>query len=163
MGPAHFGIALAARPIAPKAPLWVLLIAGNMLDFLCFAFMAVGIENMGVNQADFSHGIRILTPPSLTWSHGLFMSLIWSVLAAVLAYLIFRDKRTSAILGSVIFSHWLLDFIVHPPYLPLFLSGSPAVGLGLWGSGPGLIFSAVLDLGLLIGGIIVYRTWRRRK
>ncbi len=43
MGPAHFAIALAAKPAAPKIPLWVLLIASEILDLLCFAFISLGI------------------------------------------------------------------------------------------------------------------------
>ena len=40
MGPGHLGIGLAAKPIAPKAPLWVLLVASETLDLLCFCFVA---------------------------------------------------------------------------------------------------------------------------
>jgi hypothetical protein len=74
--PGHFGIALAVKPAAPKAPLWVLLVASEALDLLSFAFMAVGIEDMGVSQTDFSQGVKILVPGSIPWSHGLFMSVV---------------------------------------------------------------------------------------
>lgn len=163
MGPGHFGVAFAAKPLAPNAPLWVLLIASEMLDLLCFGFMALGIEKAAVTQTDATQGIRILTPGSVTWSHGLFMSVIWSALAAGIAYLFLRDRRASGMMGLVVFSHWVLDFIVHLPDLPVFFAGSPLLGLGLWGSGPGLIFSGILDIGLLIAGIIVYIIWRKRK
>jgi hypothetical protein len=163
MGPAHFGVAFAARPLAPKAPLWALLVAGEALDLLCFGFIAAGIESMGVSQTDLANGIQILTAPSLAWSHGLFMSLVWSALVAGIAFLALRDRRASATVGFVVFSHWLLDFLVHPRYLPLFFAGSPTLGLGLWGSGPGFIAAAILDIGLFIGGVIVYIFWRRRK
>jgi hypothetical protein len=56
----------------------------------------------------------------------------------------------------------VLDFIVHGPDLPLLFGGSPLVGLGLWTSGPGLIISGILELGLLAGGIAVYLVTRRR-
>lgn len=60
-------------------------------------------------------------------------------------------------------SHWALDFIVHPPDLPLLFKNSPMVGLGLWTSGPGLAASIVLELVLLGGGLAVFLAWRRRK
>jgi len=41
--PGHFGIGLAAKPAAPKAPLWVLLVATEVPDLLYFAFHAAGI------------------------------------------------------------------------------------------------------------------------
>jgi hypothetical protein len=66
-------------------------------------------------------------------------------------------------IGFVVFSHWILDFIVHPPDLPLFLSGSPKLGLGLWTSGFGLILSGVLEVVLLAGGIVVYVFARSKK
>jgi len=163
MGPGHFAIALVAKPIAPKAPLWVLLAASEALDLLCFGFVAAGIEHTGERQVGIAQGIRIVTQGSIPWSHGLFMSLVWSVAAAAVGYWVFRDRRTSVVLGLVVFSHWVLDFIVHLPDLPLLFDASPKVGLGLWGTGPGLILSGVLEVLMLAGGIIIYIKWRRKK
>ena len=89
------------------------------------------------------------------------MSATWSVTAAAIAYLVYRERRTASIIGLAVFSHWVLDFIVHPPDLPLLFSGSRLVGLGLWMSGPGLIISVFLELGLLAGGIAIYRKTRK--
>ncbi len=163
MGPAHFGVALAARPLAPKAPVWALLAAGEALDLLFFGFTAAGVERFGAMQFDWSHGVRLLDLGFIPWSHGLFMSLVWSVLAGVLAYLAWRDRRAGLAVGLLVFSHWLLDFIVHPGELPLLFGGSPTVGLGLWASGPGFIFSVILDVGLLVAGLAVYFSWRRQR
>jgi hypothetical protein len=91
------------------------------------------------------------------------MSVVWSVVAAAIAYLICRDRHTSSIIGLVVFSHWVLDFIVHPGELPLLFNGSPTVGLGLWTSGPGLILSGILEVVLLAGGIAIYLVTRKQK
>jgi membrane-bound metal-dependent hydrolase YbcI (DUF457 family) len=162
MGPGHFGVGFAAKTVAPKAPLWMLLVASEALDLLSFGFVALGIEKVGTSQTDFEQGLRMITPGSVPWSHGLLMSLVWSVLVAGVVYLISRDRRMSGILGLVVFSHWLLDFIVHPPDLPLFFAGSAQSGLGLWTSGPGLILSIFLEVGLLAGGIAIYQVGRKR-
>jgi hypothetical protein len=82
-------------------------------------------------------------------------------LAAVTLGLIQHNKRNAMVIGLVVFSHWLLDFIVHLPDLPLVLNDSPKVGLGLWGSGVGLAASGVLELLLLIFGISIYIIWHR--
>jgi membrane-bound metal-dependent hydrolase YbcI (DUF457 family) len=161
--PGHLGIGFAAKPAAPKAPLWVLLVASEALDLLCFGFTAIGVEDFGVSHTDLGQGLKVLVPGSVPWSHGLFMSIIWSVVAAAIAYLIYRDRRTSGILGLVVFSHWVLDYIVHPGDLPLLFNGSPMVGLGLWTSGPGLIISGILELVLLAGGIAIYLVTRKRE
>jgi hypothetical protein len=57
----------------------------------------------------------------------------------------------------------VLDFIVHPAELTLLLPGSPMVGWGLWTSGPGIIASIVLEFVLIIAGVVIYMTTRKRK
>lgn len=47
--PGHLAIAFAAKPIAPKAPLWILLVATEVLDLLSYGFHALGIEDFGVS------------------------------------------------------------------------------------------------------------------
>ena len=122
MGPGHLGIGLVAKPIAPTAPLWMLLVASETLNLLSAVFIAAGIEKMAVSQIDFEHGIQTITPGSVPWSHGLFMSFAWSLLFTAIAYLFFKDWKTSGMVGLVTFSHWILDFIVHPPGLSLLFS-----------------------------------------
>ena len=143
--PGHFAIAFAAKPAAPKAPLWVLLVATEILDLLAFAFMAFGIE----------HGAP---DPSLAWSHGLFMSVVWSAVSGAMAFLFYRDHRTSIAIGLLVFSHWVLDFISHPPDLPVLFGGSPRVGLGLESS---IAVGIIMEFGMLAGGIAIY--WFARK
>jgi len=154
--PGHLAIGFVAKPLAPKVPLWVLLATSMVLDLLSFGFEAIGLEDFGVSKTDITNGLTVILPGKVTWSHGLFMSLVWSILIAAIAYLIFKDRRSSAVLGLVAFSHWVLDFIVHPGELPLLFEGSPMVGLGLWTSGAGLIFSATLEVVLLAGGVAFF-------
>jgi membrane-bound metal-dependent hydrolase YbcI (DUF457 family) len=161
--PGHLAIAFAAKPAAQKVPLWVLLAATEFLDLLCYAFSAFGLEDLGVSYTSASQGVTMVIPASIPWSHGLFMSGVWSFMAAALALLVFRDRRASILVGLAVFSHWLLDFVVHPPELPLLFQGSPLVGLGLWAFGPGLILSGILELCLLAGGITLYIITRRRR
>ncbi len=163
MGPGHFAIAFAAKPVGPQGPLWTLLVASEALDLLSLGFIAIGIESAGVSSTDLNQGVQVIVPGSIPWSHGLFMSLVWSVVAAALAYLIFRDRRASGVLGLVVFGHWVLDWIVHPSDLPLWFDGSPTVGLGLWTSSPGLILSGVLEVVLLAGGLTIYFLKARKK
>ena len=161
--PGHFAIGFAVKPTAPAVPIWVFLIASWFLDVLSFGFEAIGLEKFAVSQSDFEQGVSIILPGSVPWSHGLVMSIIWSLLFGAVVYIFFRDWRTSGILGFVVFSHWVLDFIVHIPDLPLLLEGSPLLGLGLWSSGPGLIASTFLELALIAGGIAIYIAWRKQK
>ena len=160
-GLGHLAPAFAAKSVTPKTPLWMLLIAGETNDLLSLVFSAVGLEPKAViTVMNFEQGVKYLTPTSSPWSHGLFMSLLWAILAAAIVYLFYRDQRTSVVIGSVVFSHWLLDLLMHSN-LPLFFAGSPQVGLGLEKSGIGFLFMTVLDLLLFTAGIVIY--FRARK
>ena len=161
----HCAVGIAAKPAAPRVPLGILLLAALILDVLAIVLGFAGIEG------------NVRGSP---WSHGLFMSVVWSVAAALVCARIFRDYRAGVVIGLVIFSHWVLDFISHPiPFsgfswrtwhwdygkplpsdLPLLFSGSPRVGLGLYNSiSAGA--ATVLEVGMLIMGIAVYVRWRR--
>lgn len=150
MGIGHFVVGLAAKPAAPKVPLWVLLVAAEAIDILWGIFSLAGLD-----RSEFS-----------PWSHSLFMAAIWSLAAALLTALLYRSYGAGALIGLVVFSHWVLDFISHPmfggpPDLPLFFDGSSKVGLGLWsaiGFGPAI----AVELGLLAAGIAIVMVTRKR-
>jgi hypothetical protein len=155
-GLGHLAPAFAAKSVTPKTPLWILLIASETNDLLNLLFSAVGIEPKAViTVMDFKRGIKYLGPVISPWSHGLFMSVLWAILAAAIVYLFYRDRRTSVVIGSVVFSHWLLDLLMHSN-LPLFFNGSPQVGLGLENSGIGFLLMTLLDLLLLASAIMIY-------
>ena len=167
MGPiGHCAVGLAAKPVTPKVPLGVLLLATVMLDVLATAFRWAGIE-----------GGKTGNP----WSHGLFMSAIWSVTAAFLGARIYRNYRAAAVIGLLVFSHWILDFVSHPvpfpsfswrswqwnyghplpPDLPLLFGGSPKVGLGLYNS-INAAEATALEFGMFVLGGAVYVTHTMR-
>jgi membrane-bound metal-dependent hydrolase YbcI (DUF457 family) len=158
---AHASIGLIAKRIAPKAPLLALLAATQVLDVLGLGLIAAGIEHGADTQLDFEHGLRYLSQPSIAWSHGLFMAVVWSVVVAVIAFLFYRDRRTSIVVGLLVFSHWLLDFIVYPN-MPVLFDGSQVIGVGLITSGPGLILGIILEIVLIGGGIAFYLITRKR-
>jgi len=166
MGLGHCALGLAAKPVAPKVPLGILLLATMMLDFLAMSFAWAGME-----------GGRMGNP----WSHGLFLAVVWSVAAALLCARIYHSRRAGVVIGLLVFSHWLLDFVSHPiPFasfswrtwqwsyghplaadLPLLFAGSPKVGLGLYNSISAAKATA-LEVGMLFLGAVVYATYRKR-
>jgi hypothetical protein len=156
-GLGHLGFGFAAKPFAPKVHLAVLLVAAELPDILWGIFYFTGIDNN-------SSGLGLYP-----LSHGLFMSVIWSVLTGLIVTSIYRDRRIGMITGLVVFSHWVIDFITHPmgailagkplpPDLPLFFNGSPLLGLGLYNHS--VTTAIIADTGMLIAGIIIY-TLRR--
>jgi membrane-bound metal-dependent hydrolase YbcI (DUF457 family) len=157
MGPGHLAIGLAAKRATPRTPLIILLVASELIDLLCFAFIFAGLERSS-EQLNLSY---------IPWSHSLFMSVVWSLVIGAIVFLFARDRRMSLVIGLVVFSHWVLDFIAHDPDLPLFFGNSPLVGLGLeWThTANGLVVhyaqGLIVEIGLLIGGFVIY--WNTRK
>lgn len=160
-GIGHLAVGFALKPTAPQVPLWVLLAASETNDLLYFVFTKVGIEKEVNITIDFQQGVRYLSTSTNPWSHGLFMSSVWAAAAASIAYLVYRDRRAASVVGLTVFSHWLLDFLMHSN-LPLFFAGSPLLGIGLENTGPGLIFMTALDLCLVAGGLVIYFLNRKR-
>lgn len=67
-------------------------------------------------------------------------------------------RRVGVVLGAVVFSHWLLDLLVHRtdmPILPGNAGNLPRLGFGLWAY-PAV--SIALELALVVVGAVLY--WR---
>jgi hypothetical protein len=152
----HIGVALAAKPMAPKVSVGVMLVAATAIDILCGIFVLTGMEWVD----------RATGESYLAWSHGLFMSVVWSLLILGIALLVTKNWKMSLVIAGLVFSHWILDFISHPmgmgrvlpKDIPLFFEGSPKVGLGLYTY---VIPALISEFGILLAGIFVYlRTTR---
>ena len=126
----HYGVSFAAKKAEPAIPLWVLFIAVQLLDVLWAPFVLLGIEKVRIVP-----GITASNPLDLyymPYTHSLLAAIGWSVVA----FLVYRavrpaPPRAAAIVGLAVFSHWVLDFLVHRPDLPLY-DNTAKVGLGLW-------------------------------
>lgn len=153
----HFGVGLAAKRVAPQVPLAVLLVAANLLDVLFLVFWLAGIEH-------YSETSIVVN----AWSHGLLMSVFWSVTTGTITFLFSHDRRTSVVIGLLVFSHWMLDLVAHNPELPLLFNGSPLVGLSLeWSyTDAGYVIhwtqALMAEFGLLAAGIVIYLTSRKK-
>ena len=125
----HYAAAMAAKAIEPKAPMWTLVGAAQLVDIGWSAFIIAGIERASVDP---SLPGSALVLEHMPWTHSLPMALVWSVGAAILVKLILRlPIWASAVVGLTVFSHWGLDWLVHRPDLELWIGG-PRVGLALW-------------------------------
>ncbi|MCJ7824481.1 MAG: hypothetical protein MUP44_06230 [Anaerolineales bacterium] len=134
----HFAVGLAAKPVVPKVSLGILLVATQVIDILYAIFVLVGVGHPG---------------GASPWDHGLVMSLIWSATAFVISFLFYRDIRSGILIGLLVLSHWVCDFISWDHVLPLAFSDSPRVGLGLYNSVPVMLAG---DFGLFGGALTLY-------
>ncbi len=125
----HYAAAFAAKAIEPKAPMWTLIGAAQLVDIGWSAFIIAGIERASV---DHSLPGSALVLEHMPWTHSLPMAFAWSVGAAVLVKLLLRlPVWASVMVGFTVLSHWGLDWLVHRPDLELWIGG-PRVGLALW-------------------------------
>src|SRR6266550_4994298 len=127
----HYGVSFAAKKLEPELPLWLLFIAVQLLDVLWAPFVLLGIEKVRIVP-----GFTATNPLDLyymPYTHGLVAALAWSVVAALAYRFLARgaSRRAATIVGIAVFSHWVLDFLVHRPDLPLY-DNTAKVGLGLW-------------------------------
>ena len=145
----HMAVGLAAKRVAPKTPIILLILAAYVIDMIWAIFYYAGIEAMADGTT---------TNP---WSHGLFMSSFWSALVGGIVFWVSRNRRAGWIAALLVFSHWVIDFISHPMLfafpndtgLSLLFEGSPTVGLGLWRTELGMNIG---EYGVLAAGAVFY-------
>ena len=123
----HFGGALAAKKAAPRTSLGTLILAAQFIDLLWPIFLLLGLEHVRI-----APGITKVSPFDFydyPISHSLLMVVVWSVVLGGLYYAFRQYPRGAWIIALAVLSHWVLDFIVHWPDLPLW-PGGPRAGLG---------------------------------
>ena len=147
----HYGVAFATRKADASIPLWVLVLAVQWLDVIWAPLVLMGIERVRIVP-----GFTATNPLDLyymPYTHSLVAAILWSAAAAgVYGALRPANITTSLLVGLAVFSHWVLDFIVHVPDLPLY-DNTAKVGLGLWNLP---ILALGLETALLFGAIAIY-------
>ncbi len=145
----HFGVGFGAKALAPAASLGSLFLAAQFIDLLWPSLLMLGIEQVTILTAGSQH------PPldfiHYPYSHSLLAVIGWSILAGAAYWLVRRYQRGALVLGAAVFSHWLLDALMHRPDLPLYPGSATMVGLGLWSSLP-----VTVALELLLFGVGVW-------
>jgi hypothetical protein len=151
----HYSVSFLAKSLEKSIPLWVLFLAVQLVDILWAIFIALGIEKVRIIPGfTRSNAIDLYFMP---YTHSLPGALGWSVLAVAVFYLLRARKYpraavASLLVGVAVFSHWILDLIVHVPDLALY-DNSHKVGLGLWNYPE---IALPLEFLLLFGGLWLY-------
>ena len=153
----HYALGLAAKRAAPRTSLGNLFIAPTLADLLWPVFLLLGWEHAHVVPG--SNPFLTLWLDDYPYSHSLFALIVWGALFGYLYKAKTQDKPAVIVIGLLVVSHWVLDFVTHRPDEPLY-PGGPEVGLGLWNS---VSATVVVETVMLVAGIIIYlRNTRRR-
>lgn len=155
----HYSASFLGKAAEKKVPLWLLFLAVQFLDVLWTVFVLLGIEKVRIVP-----GITASSPLDLyymPYTHSLVGALGWSALAFLGCQLVPRLKglKTGAIVGGAVFSHWVLDLIVHRPDLALY-GNHFKMGLGLWNY---LWPAFLLEMCVLWAGAWFYARTLKRK
>lgn len=148
----HYAASLALKKFEKRASLGVLFLAVQFVDILFFPFVLLGIERINIveNFTQSTHFELVYMP----FTHSLLAFLIWSGAAyAVFRWVLVKDHSVAIVVALAVFSHWLLDLVVHTPDLPLWSDASTKLGFGVWNSA---IATYALEAGLLLLGLWLY-------
>ncbi len=147
----HFAVGLLSKKDDTLPSLAMMFIAVQLLDLLWPVFVLMGIESLTIDPGNTK--LTHLSFDFYPYSHSLMMALVWSIILGVVYHLFTKNKKGSLILGALVMSHWVLDFITHRPDLPLSPFSETKVGLGLWNNP---VFEIILELGLFGLGVALY-------
>src|SRR4051794_38700891 len=103
----HFAVGLAAKRVAPRSSLGVLIAAPIFLDLLWPIFLLLGWEAVRIVPAD-TPFLR-LEFVSYPISHSLLTSIGWGLLFALVYWALTRYRAGAIVVGIGVVSHWMLD------------------------------------------------------
>lgn len=131
----HLGFALGAYSFRRTIPLWLVLIAAQLPDWL----------DAGMCMADIDRG------PFGLYTHGIVAVALGAVAFGVVTWLLARDLAGALLVAGVVVSHYALDYFtgLKPTW-----SGGPIVGMYLYGRP---VADLVLETGVVVGGWLLYR------
>ena len=149
----HFGLAAGVKAHRPAVPLWALMLATQWLDVVFVPLFLTHVERIdiiGNEPAGYGNGII-----HADYTHSLVGAVVLSLVFALPAAWRW-GRRSAGVLGAVVFSHWLLDLLVHRhdmPLLPGAPAGTPLFGFGLW-RWP--LATGAAELALVLWGSVAY-------
>jgi hypothetical protein len=131
----HIGFGLGAYSFRKTLPLWLLLIAAQIPDWL----------DAGFCISDVDRG------PYGLYTHGLIAVAVAAVVFGIVAYAMTQDIAGALIVALVVASHWGLDYLtgLKPTW-----AGGPIVGLNLY-SRP--VVDVMMESATIFVGWLLYR------
>jgi membrane-bound metal-dependent hydrolase YbcI (DUF457 family) len=150
----HFGFAAAVKSRARTVPLWALMLATVWMDILFVPLFAAKLEPIDpVPGTKGGYGDIII---HANYTHSLVGAILIAATFGLVAAIPW-GRGAGAVLGAVVFSHWLLDLPMHRadmPILPGAVGHLPLLGFGLWRSPAA---SIALELAFVVAGALLYR------
>ncbi len=148
----HYAASLALKKFEKRASLGVLFLAVQFVDILFFPLVLLGIERVNIieNYTQSTHFQLEYMP----FTHSLLASLLWAGIAyAFFRWVVVKNHGVALVMAIAVFSHWVIDLVVHTPDLPLWSDASMKLGFGLWSNA---VVAYVLEAAMLVGALWLY-------
>ena len=145
----HYGPAVLDTRRGPGIPLWHAFLLVQAIDVFWAVLTIFGIEGSAVR----GDGVPIFR---IAWSHSLLSAVLIS-LAVGWTYGTVRrgiGRRGRLVAAGLVFSHWVLDLVVHRPDLPLYPGSGVLLGFGVWDFP---LTAYALEIGLLAAGLLFWQ------
>ncbi|KRE22780.1 hypothetical protein [Paenibacillus sp. Soil522] len=147
----HFGLAAAVKAMEPKVPLWAIMVSTQLLDIVFIPLLLTGVETIETIEEG-GYGKAVI---HADYTHSLVGALLIAAIASFIAWRVWNG-RSAIVIGSVTFSHWLLDLLVHRSDLSILPGNSgdwPLLGLRLW-EHPAA--SGAVEIAIVLLGAVMY-------
>ena len=152
----HLAAGLVLKKVERRLNIGWIFFATLFHDFLLGILVLLGIEQVHI-PANFAqtHYLTFTFP----YSHGLAASIVWSLLGFGITYGLLSNwspserRQAGLAISLAVFSHFVLDWMVHIPEIPLLGDSSPKIGLGLWNNPP---LALTLEAILVLAGFVYY-------
>jgi hypothetical protein len=153
----HYAASLAAKSAEPSLPLWTCVAGAQLIDIGWGSLILAGVEHGRIDPSLPGSQLDLYFMP---YTHSLPAALLWAAAAALLLLRPLRlSGRAALILAAVVFSHGLLDLLVHWPDLALWFGG-PKAGFAFWNAP---VAEMAVEMGLLVLAGAVWTAARRAR
>lgn len=147
----HYAAGFALKAVEKKTSLGMLFIAVQLIDFLFFIFVYIGLEKY--NLVEHFTAVNHYDLYYMPYTHGLLASFLWAALIYGLWRKAVGNSRIALVMALAVLSHWFADLLMHTPDLPLLGNDSLKVGFGLWNNFTATI---VVEIALFVGAVVFY-------
>ena len=151
----HFAAAFAAKKADKTVSLGTTILAAQWLDLLWPVLLLTGTEKAAIAAPGSAVPLEFTSYPV---THSLLAVAGWAVLFGVIFFFLTKNSWGAWLVGILVLSHWVFDWLVHIPDLPLTPFSGFKTGMGLWNY---KLPELAIELLMFAGGVYLFMQNRK--